>query len=284
MKKLLLLSFFCISFSAYSQVLNGGFESWTSGAPDNWVASNAYALDLIPITKSTIAHSDSFSVKGTVIPFTMTPFNPILQAGSGGGGFTVNQNYASVIGYFQLSLLSGDRFTVNVVLYSGGAPIGIAAQAYDVSASSWTKFDIPFVYQTGGIPDNCILQFSIIGPNSGNDSHPGSYFLLDDVSLSGTATGINDHNKNSLAFSLEQNYPNPFNPSTTIRFTLPERSIASLTIFNQLGQKVDELFNTVKEAGSYVVNWNASKLSSGTYIYELKSGNFREVKKLLLMK
>jgi len=100
------------------------------------------------------------------------------------------------------------------------------------------------------------------------------------------ATGINDHSNNTLpkSFDLSQNFPNPFNPNTTICFTLPEKSRVVLSIFNEIGQKVAELFNGEKAAGSHSVEWNASKFVSGIYYYELKTEKFTSVKKLVLMK
>lgn len=86
------------------------------------------------------------------------------------------------------------------------------------------------------------------------------------------------------SFSLEQNYPNPFNPSTTICFTLPEKYMTSLRIYNQLGELVATLLNNQLEAGSHSVTWNAAGNPSGIYFYELKAGKNSSVKKLLLMK
>ena len=84
--------------------------------------------------------------------------------------------------------------------------------------------------------------------------------------------------------ALYQNYPNPFNPSTVIGFSLPEATDVSLTIYNTLGQKVTELVNGNLEAGHYNYQWNASNITTGMYIYELRTDNFISVKKMLLMK
>ena len=100
------------------------------------------------------------------------------------------------------------------------------------------------------------------------------------------STGINDHSNNTLPKSIEllQNFPNPFNPSTSISFTLPERTNVILSVYNELGEKVAVLFNGEKEAGTHSLEWNASKFVSGVYIYELKTDKYSLTKKLLLMK
>jgi len=86
-------------------------------------------------------------------------------------------------------------------------------------------------------------------------------------------------------YSLEQNYPNPFNPTTTIEFSLPEDvENVRLTIYNALGEKVAELINGKMEAGRYRYQWNASEVSTGLYIYELKTNKFSSVKKMMLLK
>ena len=85
-------------------------------------------------------------------------------------------------------------------------------------------------------------------------------------------------------YALEQNYPNPFNPATTIRFSLPEASEVTLTIYNALGQKVTELVNGKLEAGKYNYEWNAKNAATGMYIYELRAGKFVSIKKMMLLK
>jgi len=83
---------------------------------------------------------------------------------------------------------------------------------------------------------------------------------------------------------LTQNYPNPFNPTTTIGFTLPESGSVNLTVYNSVGEKVNELINETRDAGSHIVNFNAENLSSGTYFYVLQTDNFIETKKMILLK
>ena len=87
-----------------------------------------------------------------------------------------------------------------------------------------------------------------------------------------------------LEFTLEQNYPNPFNPVTTINYQLPKQSKVMLKVFDVLGNEVMELENAAKDAGSYSINFDASRLASGIYFYRITAGGFTDVKKMILMK
>jgi hypothetical protein len=85
-------------------------------------------------------------------------------------------------------------------------------------------------------------------------------------------------------FELEQNYPNPFNPTTNIRFSVAEDGFVSLKVFDVLGREVKNLLNQEVAAGRYDISFDASDLTSGTYIYQLSADNRIESKKMLLMK
>ncbi|MCB9391452.1 MAG: T9SS type A sorting domain-containing protein [Calditrichaeota bacterium] len=85
-------------------------------------------------------------------------------------------------------------------------------------------------------------------------------------------------------FALHQNYPNPFNPQTTISFDLPERSVANLRVINALGQEVASLVNGTLEAGRHSISFDATNLPSGLYFYQLRAGDFSELRKMVLMK
>ena len=85
-------------------------------------------------------------------------------------------------------------------------------------------------------------------------------------------------------FELQQNYPNPFNPSTVINYTIAKAGNVTLKVYNMLGQEVATLVDAHQAANTYSVNFNASGLSSGVYIYELRSGNNVASGKMLLMK
>jgi endo-1,4-beta-xylanase len=85
-------------------------------------------------------------------------------------------------------------------------------------------------------------------------------------------------------YELLQNYPNPFNPVTKIKYSIIKEGIVTLEVFDILGRKVQTLINEHQTPGKYSVDFNASKLASGVYIYHLRAGDFNAAKKLLLLK
>ncbi len=101
---------------------------------------------------------------------------------------------------------------------------------------------------------------------------------------------VDDQSENPISFILNQNYPNPFNPSTTIKFSLPvtlsgvEGSLVSLKIYNTLGEKITVLLDKELTAGAYEVEWNAIDIPSGVYFYKLKTGEYVDTKKMILLR
>jgi len=87
-----------------------------------------------------------------------------------------------------------------------------------------------------------------------------------------------------INFYLSQNYPNPFNPETRIDFTLPEKQLVTIRVYNTLGEQVAELVNEEREAGSYSVKFDAANLPSSVYIYRLQTLSFASNKKMTLLK
>ena len=135
------------------------------------------------------------------------------------------------------------------------------------------------VYVTG---TSCANWTNYPGPNEG---------IFTTIKYTQSPTFVNEQiQSDPEVFALGQNYPNPFNPSTTLRFSIPERSNVRLSIFNTLGQKISEIVNETKDAGTYEQSFNASQLSSGIYFYRIEatsvsnSKTFVETKKMVLMK
>ena len=85
-------------------------------------------------------------------------------------------------------------------------------------------------------------------------------------------------------YSLSQNYPNPFNPSTSISFTLTTKTFVTLKIYNILGNEITTLVNELIPGGNHKVQFDATGLPSGIYLYSIIAGDFVETKKMVLMK
>jgi len=98
-------------------------------------------------------------------------------------------------------------------------------------------------------------------------------------------TGINN-NVASIpdSYSLSQNYPNPFNPTTKINFSIKDQGLVTLKIYDVLGKEIMILVNEQKAIGNYEVEFNAVNLSSGAYFYRLEAGEFKDIKRMILIK
>ncbi|MHA2100147.1 MAG: T9SS type A sorting domain-containing protein, partial [Candidatus Kariarchaeaceae archaeon] len=164
-----------------------------------------------------------------------------------------------------------------------------------ISKNSANYGDIPAGESV--IPTSGFQQYTvIINPNSPVDKDvlfnvdiysEGNYFWSDSFAfyIDSSVTAI-PYEKNSLPdkYALHQNYPNPFNPSTTINYQIPELSLVTIKIYDVLGSEVVTLVNEEKPAGYYDIEFDASILSSGIYIYQLKTGMFIQTKKMVLLK
>jgi hypothetical protein len=93
-----------------------------------------------------------------------------------------------------------------------------------------------------------------------------------------------DEQQMPVKFTLAQNFPNPFNPGTTIKFSLPIAAHVALNIYNAIGMEVSSLISEDMNPGVYSIQWNASGFASGVYYYKIVAGNYKETKKLLLLK
>ncbi len=138
-------------------------------------------------------------------------------------------------------------------------------------------------------PPTMIVANQLATPITVNADAASIYVAL--ARMSGTSenslTGSTDVEKLDgipTSFQLSQNYPNPFNPETSISFSIPNSSLVSIKVYDVTGKEVAALLNEYRNAGNYKLNFNASKLASGVYIYKLDAGNFSASKKMILMK
>lgn len=142
---------------------------------------------------------------------------------------------------------------------------------------TWRRYSFP-INTFGG--QNIYIAFQ----HKDSDGHG---MLLDSISISGpmTTTAINPVSVNTPSkFELHQNYPNPFNPNTNIKFDIPDNGFTTLKVYDMTGSEVASLVSEELNAGSYSINFDASKLSSGIYVYRLESNGIIKTQKMTLVK
>jgi hypothetical protein len=277
-----LIILFAASNWSNAQILNSGFEQWTDGDPDGWYTNNDFTTTITP---SGDHHSGTYSVKGEVIVTSALgvkiPIFPFMQSIS---GITSRGRYNSLSGYYKFSP-NNDSIYIRVQMLKDGQIIGYGDLTIQDEQTGFVEFQVNINYQYNEVPDTSIISVGLEDlPGTGGD-YSGSYFLLDDLSFSNEATGVERQvRKNPNSFYLAQNYPNPFNPSTKISYSLSKRGHVTLSVYNLLGQKVVDLIDEEKPAGRYEIDFNAGNLSSGAYFYMLQAGNQIETKKMILLR
>jgi hypothetical protein len=286
---LISLFLFCCAIPSFAQIPNASFESWTNGNPDGWYTSNS-APTSVPVTRVSTAHSGTYAARGEVVPLSGLPtfgLQPVLMPGTKGNGFPYSQRPAALNGWYQFVPVagSGDQLYVIATFTKAGQGVGATVGAIPTAATSYKQFSLATYFPGTDIPDTCQILIQIIG--AGGQPKVGSYFIIDDLSF-GAATAIEQSSLPST-FALSQNYPNPFNPSTAISYQLSTKSFVSLRVYNVLGAEVANLVEGLKEAGQYTLNWNASSLPSGMYLYQLtaiseKGEVYRDTKRAVLLK
>jgi photosystem II stability/assembly factor-like uncharacterized protein len=234
----------------------GSWRSTDGGT--NWTPIN------IPATGYQVVSIDS-----------MTQF-----AAQGGGFYKLDSPYFIPVelASFNASIV-GDNVILNWVTATE-----LNNQGFEVERSfdNQNFKEIGFVPGYGTTTENKFYSFSInILPSQ------KEYFRLKQVDFDGTfeySSTVEVEGTAPTEFSLKQNYPNPFNPTTKIGFTLPAESNVKIVVYNLIGQKVAEIVNSKYSAGSHSVDFNASTLSSGIYLYKIEAGSFTSVKKMQLIK
>ena len=204
-KRIIFIVLFILQKS-FAQIPNQGFEYWSGGSPDEWQTAN------IPIVPPSIiidndVHSGTSSVKGIVVSDSHNhSFQPYLGIyGSGSQGFAISQPYLQVNGWYKLHLNPNDRFLANVRLYdSNQNPVADGKLVIESSVDVWSQFNMNINYYDTANPVTCSLFFTITDSGLLSSGQTGSYFILDDLSMSGSFNSDPIRNEEDVSV-----FPNP---------------------------------------------------------------------------
>ncbi|MDD3558881.1 MAG: T9SS type A sorting domain-containing protein [Melioribacteraceae bacterium] len=208
--------------------------------------------------------SGMFDVSDNV--FSIIPPDLIVLAPNGGEVWTANTN-ATIV--WQSNNVETLKIEYSI---DGGTSWILEASGVDASGGSYQWL----------VPDTASTQALVKLTDESDESttdQSDAVFTIDDPSSTGDEiTGL------PKEYKLSQNFPNPFNPTTIISYQLPQRSFVTLKVYDLLGKEVAVLVNEEKNPGYHKVNFNAGGLSSGIYFYRLETTEFRDGKKLILLK
>ena len=156
--------------------------------------------------------------------------------------------------------------------------------------NQWEELTFDFSSRIGVYPvvkDQIVIfpDFDLAGRTQDNICY------FDNISFSPSNSVGVDNRSETLpqGFALEQNFPNPFNPFTTLRYDLPEDALVNITIYDMMGRVVSNLVSSQQRAGYKSIQWNATNstgqpVSAGLYLYTIEAGQFRQTKKMVLLK
>ena len=173
--------------------------------------------------------------------------------------------------YFETPLIVG-------LVFKRGLLDKMGIDPYTLSMYFATVEDDSLMFDSTGISATTVdLNFNRIFSGV---AHFSSLAILGET----VTTQIDNNTSIPAGFVLEQNYPNPFNPITVINYRLSADTELDLSIFDLAGRKVETLIKGFRSAGYYSITWDASALSSGVYFYRMKTRNFTDTRKMILMK
>ena len=241
--------------------INGGVLKTTNGG-DNW--NQILSINNIGLRGVSFVNANTGTIVGD--------FHYIVRTNTGGSPW-IGQNGG------------GNSYTSVIFLDENtGTVVGLGGYAARTTngGTNWTS------QSTGTLGNLLAVSFS----DTLNGTAVGANGTIIHTTNGGNPIGIKPISESiPNSFSLSQNYPNPFNPTTKIKFSIPsiqsplyERGFVTLKIYDLLGREVATLVNEKLQPGIYEVEWNGSNNASGVYFYSLKTDNFSQTKKLVLLK
>ncbi len=278
----------------------GFFDTYTpsnsksfSGTWSNYPFFDSGVVIVSSITEGLFILEPTLGGGNGQLTVTVTPLNPPIVIPAGGGSFQ-----------YDLDITNNDVVSVTFDIWIDIDGPGVARTLGPVQRTLGAGASLHKTF-TQNIPGNAPAGSYTLTGNAGNfalaDASDSFGFEKAAAKQAGAATVTDwastlaafdngaDAGETPRDFSLEQNYPNPFNPTTTIRYSLDKSAAVSLTVYNQLGQRVRTLVQGTQAAGAYNVEWNATsdagrRVPSGLYLYRLEVDGVAHARTMTLLK
>ena len=260
-----------VALSEDRAIIGDGFDS-----EQGTIAGAAYILDL----------------RSTGLTVTCAPVSPPVIVPAGGGSYTYDLGITN-------NSASSETFDIWIDIVGPGVSrtLGPATRTLAAGAqrSHTPNQNVPGSVPTGAYTHTCnVGAFPVADASAGFDWEksaamaPGEPNVIDWTTEAEFVAALGAHTspdgRRPTSFSLQPAYPNPFNPSTTIRFSLPERVHVELKVFDRLGREVARLVDGTIEAGRHEVRFSGSSLPSGVYFARFSAGGFAQTRRLTLLK
>jgi hypothetical protein len=219
----------------------------------------------------------TIGANANTITWTTAPDVPMRGTGSSRpGGHAVNGRFYFITGETSPAPFPQDSIYVMDAVTNTWLPVAWSGRGANAASNYWGAI-------SSTILPNGRIKVWIPGGSLAGVTTTKLFVLTDSIGC--VITNISNNNSSiPETYDLSQNYPNPFNPVTKINFSIPKSGLVTLKIYDILGKEVAVLVNEVKDAGNYTFDFNASHLASGAYFYRIEAGDFRAVKKMMLLK
>jgi len=205
-----------------------------------------------------------------------------------GNNFTVNNisfNYGDNPQTADFNIIKSEVF-YSTDNFSSSTSLGGVLSYLNLSMSAFNGSNLSI-----NVPDGQMFSLRIYPYSpTGSVTTTISLAIHNNVNICGTTSPVTSVENESViseipvSFQLKQNFPNPFNPTTVIQYEIPKMTYVKISVYDILGSEVQVLVNEEKAPGQYNVVFDAKNLSSGIYFYSIKTNEFNQMKKLILLK
>lgn len=310
MKKLLLLSLVFLYAGSYGQVIpNYDFESWSNGpnnAPNGWEDRGSNHAGFYPASQSTDKYLGNYSVKIenklTSTDTTKGSIATLRPGGQQGFGpaFAVGTRYNNLKGFYKYMPQNGDSGQIIVYITKTGFVNGQGwgnllawGQKHLGAASVWTPFSVGYLdslsnfyyFDNTAVPDSAYLEicaYKMIGTTGGDlPAFGNSALYVDALNFDTYLSGVNEHMNITKGFAL---FPSVTSGKFNVEFETETSEFTSLKLYDLNGQLVKFLYGGPLTAGKHIMNYDASELTNGTYLFVLATESGYKANKLIISK